>query len=241
VTIRSEAELRGLRRAGAVVAETLRALERAVEPGVSTGELDALCARELARRGAEPTPARTLGFPGAICISVDDEAVHGVPGARRVAPGEARPGRDARRLRGRRGDHRGCGAARARRPQPRARGALASALATLRAGLPIRALGRAIERSVRRAGFRVIREVGGHGVGRALHEEPHLPNFDEASARGSLHEGLVVAIEPVITTGEGTLQEDADGWTLRTRDCARVAHAEHTVVVTRGMPIVVTA
>jgi methionyl aminopeptidase len=246
VTIRSEAELAGLRRAGAVVAATLRVLERAVEPGVRTGELDALCARELARRDAEPTPARELGFPGAICISVNDEAVHGVPGGRRVERGDlvkldlvaTRDGfvADAAltvcvppvSATGR-------GLVRA------ARGALDTAIAGARAGLPLRALGRAIERSVRRAGFRVIRELGGHGVGRRVHEEPHVANFDDPLAAGRLHEGLVIAVEPVVTSGAGAIYEDADGWTLRTRDRAPVAHAEHTLVITRGRPIVVTA
>jgi methionyl aminopeptidase len=246
MTIRSEAELAGLRRAGAVVAQVLRGLERAVEPGITTGELDALCARELARRDAEPTPARELGFPGAICISVNDEAVHGVPGRRRVERGDlvkldlvasqggfvadaaltvcvppVAPGsRDLVRA---------------------ARAGLETALESVRAGLPLRALGRAIERSVRRAGFRVIRELGGHGVGRAVHEEPHIANFDDPNAAGSLHEGLVLAIEPVVTSGAGEIYEAADGWTIRTRDRAPVAHCEHTLVVTRGRPIVVTA
>jgi methionyl aminopeptidase len=247
MTIRSEAELAGIRRAGAVVAAVLRTLERAVEPGITTGELDALCARELARRDAEPTPARELRFPGSICISVNDEAVHGVPGQRRVERGDlvkldlvaTRDGFVA--------DSAltvcvppvsalGRGLVRA------ARGALDTALANVRAGLPLRALGRvAIERTVRRAGFQVIRELGGHGVGRAVHEEPHVPNWGDPLAEGQLHEGLVVAIEPIVTSGAGGIYESHDGWTLRTRDRAPVAHWEHTLVVTRGRPIVVTA
>lgn len=109
------------------------------------------------------------------------------------------------------------------------------------AGLPLRALGRAIERGVRRAGFRVIRELGGHGVGRHVHEERHVANFDDPFAVGRLHEGLVSAVEPVVTSGAGAVCEGGDGWTLRTRDRAPVAQAEHTLVITRGRPIVVTA
>ncbi len=246
MTIGSDAELAGMRSAGAVVAAVLRSLERAVEPGITTGELDALCARELASRDAEPTPARELGFPGAICISVNDEAVHGVPGARRVERGDLVKLDLVATRRGFVAD-----AARsvcvppvsasARELVRAARSALDDAIARVSANLPIRALGRAIERTVRRAGFRVIRELGGHGVGRAVHEEPHLPNFDDPSAEGRLHEGLVVAIEPIVTSGSGAIYEDADGWTLRTRDRAPVAHWEHTLVVTRGRPIVVTA
>jgi methionyl aminopeptidase len=103
-----------------------------------------------------------------------------------------------------------------------ARGALTHAIETVRA-------------------FRVIREVGGHGVGRVIHEEPHVSNFDDPNARGRLHEGLVLAIEPIITPGIGRLVEAADGWTLRTADRAPVAHAEHTLMVTRGAPIVFAA
>jgi methionyl aminopeptidase len=87
----------------------------------------------------------------------------------------------------------------------------------------------------------VIRELGGHGVGRHAHEEPHVSNFDDPLAVGHLHEGLVIAVEPVVTSGAGRVYEESDGWTLRTRDRAPVAHAEHTLVITRGRSIVVTA
>jgi methionyl aminopeptidase len=246
VTIRSEAELDGMRRAGAVVKAVLGALARAVEPGVTTGDLDARCARELAARDAEPTPARELGFPGSICISVNDEAVHGVPGGRRIGPG------DLVKL-----DlvatHRGFVAdaaitvcvppvsSAARGLVRAARGALATALEAATVGLPISTLGRVVERHVRRAGFRVIRELGGHGVGSKIHEPPHVPNWDDPLAAGRLHEGLVIAVEPVVTSGAGEIALERDGWTIRTRDRAPVAHFEHTLVVTRGRPLVVTA
>jgi methionyl aminopeptidase len=246
VTIRSEAELAGLRRAGAVVRDALRALERRVEPGMTTRDLDALCARELARRGAEPTPARVLGFPGSLCISVNDEAVHGVPGPRRVERGDLVKLDLVATLDGFVADSALTVCVPPVAPPARAlaraaRGALETAIATVRAGLALRALGRAIERAVRRAGFRVIHEVGGHGVGRAIHEEPHVSNFDDPRAEGRLHEGLVLAIEPIVTSGAGHLVESGDGWTLCTSDRAPVAHAEHTLVVTRSAPIVVTA
>jgi methionyl aminopeptidase len=246
VTIRSEAELDGMRRAGAVVKAVLAALARAVEPGVTTGELDALCARELAARDAEPTPARELSFPGSICISVNDEAVHGVPGGRRVRPGDLVKLDLVATQRGFVADAAVTVCVPPVPPASRglvraARGALATALETARAELPIRALGRAIERHVRRAGFRVIRELGGHGVGSQVHEPPHLPNWDDPLASGRLHEGLVIAVEPVVTSGAGEIALESDGWTIRTRDRAPVAHFEHTLVVTRGRPLVVTA
>jgi len=246
VTIRSEAELAGMRRAGRVVRDVLRGLEQSLEPGMRTRDVDALCAEALAHRGAEPTPARVLGFPGSLCISVNDEAVHGVPGERRLERGDLVKLDLVATVDGFVADSAVTVgvppvAARANALARAARGALGHAIATVRAGLALRALGRGIERVVRRAGFRVIREVGGHGVGRAIHEEPHVSNFDDPNAEGRLHEGLVLAIEPIITTGAGRLLTAPDGWLLRTTDGAPVAHAEHTLMVTRGAPIVFTA
>jgi methionyl aminopeptidase len=246
VTIRSEAELEGMRRAGAIVKAVLGSLTRAVEPGVTTGELEALCANELAVRDAEPTPARELGFPGSICISVNDEAVHGVPGGRCIAAGDLVKLDLVATHRGYVADAAVTACVPPVSPTARglvraARGALGAALEAASAGLPIRALGRAIERHVRRAGFRVIRELGGHGVGRSVHEPPHLPSWADPLAEGRLHEGLVIAVEPVVTSGSGEIALARDGWTIRTRDRAPVAHFEHTLVVTRDRPLVVTA
>jgi methionyl aminopeptidase len=114
-------------------------------------------------------------------------------------------------------------------------------LAAPGAGRTTRDVGRAVAREVASRGFRVLREVGGHGVGRKIHEEPHIPNWDDPSARSVLHEGLVVAIEPIISVGAERLVADRDGWTLRTSDGSLAAHAEHTVVVTSGTPVVLTA
>jgi methionyl aminopeptidase len=200
----------------------------------------------MAQRGGEPTPARVLGFPGSLCISVNDEAVHGVPGERRLERGDLVKLDLVASVDGFVADSARTVCVPPAAPRSTAliraaRGALAHAIETVRAGLALRALGRGIERAVRRAGFRVIREVGGHGVGRAIHEEPHISNYDDPNAEGRLHEGLVLAIEPIITPGIGRLFEAADGWTLKTTDRAPVAHAEHTLMVTRGAPIVFTA
>ena len=109
------------------------------------------------------------------------------------------------------------------------------------AGATLREVGRATQAETRRHGFTVLCEVGGHGVGRAIHEKPSVPNWDDPSARGVLHEGLVIAVEPIIAAGGRTLIEDRDGWTLRTSDGSPSAHAEHTIVVTTGAPMVLTA
>jgi methionyl aminopeptidase len=246
MTVENGDDLQGLLAAGRLVSETLRTMAIATVPGVSTGEIDALAGEALRRRGARPAPFITYGFPGVACISVNDEAAHGIPGRRRVAAGDlvkldlslelggyfadaaitvevptAEPGR--RRL---------CAATRA---------ALEAAIDVARAGRRVSVIGRAAEDTARRAGFRVIRELPGHGLGRALHEAPSVPTFFDPQARALLHEGLVITVEPHVSLGGGRIVQAADGWTLKTRDGSAVANFEHTIVITAGRPIVVTA
>jgi methionyl aminopeptidase len=120
------------------------------------------------------------------------------------------------------------------------RRSLAAALARARAGIEIDDLGRTVERTTQRLGFRVLRELGGHGVGRSIHEDPFIPNFGTHS-HGRLTEGLVIAIEPIIAVGTRQVLMDANGWTYRTRDGSLAAHSEHTVVIQKGRPLVLTA
>jgi methionyl aminopeptidase len=110
-----------------------------------------------------------------------------------------------------------------------------------RAGFRVFEIGRAVEREVRKCGFAVIRELGGHGIGRTIHEPPHVPNYADPQARQIMKEGLVITVEPIISSGSGTVVTDKDGWTIRTADRALSAHFEHTLVVTGGAPILLTA
>ena len=120
--------------------------------------------------------------------------------------------------------------------------ALAEGIAAARAGHPLRAIGRAVGRAVGDAGFTVLRPLSGHGIGRTIHEPPDVLNYDEPRNRGRLTTGLVITIEPIISAHDDALRQDADGWTVRTRDGSLAAHAEHTVVVTRrGSPLVLTS
>jgi methionyl aminopeptidase len=114
-------------------------------------------------------------------------------------------------------------------------------LGAARAGNRVYEIGRAVEREVRRSGFNVVRELCGHGVGRTIHEQPTVPNFADRSARARLTEGLVITIEPVIAAGSGHTRLEEDGWTFRTTDGSLAAHFEHTVVITRGLPVLLTA
>jgi methionyl aminopeptidase len=247
VSIETDADLEGLRRVGRVVALTLAETRRAVEPGVSTAELDELAAAVLDRHGARSAPALVYGFPAAICICVNDEAVHGIPGARRLAAGDLVTLDVTAELGGYMADAAVTlvvppGAPASGRIVEAAESALAQGIAAARAGSPLNAIGRAVGRAVDGAGFTVLRPLSGHGIGRTIHEEPSVLNYDEPRNRGRLTPGLVITIEPIIGAGGEALSQDADGWTVRTRDGSLTAHAEHTVVVTRlGPPLVLTS
>jgi methionyl aminopeptidase len=246
MSIETEDELEGLRRAGRVVALVLRELRRRVQPGVSTGELDRLAGRVFARHGARSAPKLVYGAPCQVFISVGDEAVHGVPGRRRLRRGDLVKLDVTAELDGFYAD--ACVSVcvgRPRRSRVRlaetAQRALAAGLRAARAGAPVNAIGAAVERTVTRRGHAVCRDLNGHGIGRRIHEPPTVPSVFAPELSAPLTEGLVLTVEPIVTTGSGAVYEAADGWTVRTRDGRPVAHAEHTIVVQAGAPLVLTA
>jgi methionyl aminopeptidase len=246
MSIQSQADWTGLRGAARVARLTLEALQALVAPGVSTGELDRVAAGIFERHGARSAPADVYGFPGTVLISVNDEIVHGIPGTRRIAAGDlvkldvtvAKDGyiADAART-----VIAGTGSETARRLMRCAEASYASALTVARAGALVSEIGRAVEREVRAWGFTVIRGLTGHGVGRTIHEAPHVPNEYDPTQRDVLTEGLVLTIEPMISAGSNRAVQARDGWTLRTRDGSLSAHYEHTLVITRDAPVVLTA
>jgi len=246
MSIDTPEELAGMRRVGAVVAETLAEVRRAVAPGVTTAELDAVAARVFARRGARSGPQLTYGFPGTICVSVNEEVVHGVPGGRRLRDGDLVKIDVTPELDGFLAD--AAISAPVGRPGPAVRrllraadACLAHALRAAVTGAPLRRIGAATERTARRAGATVFAELCGHGIGRALHEPPTVPNVDVRGLRQPLNRGLVLAIEPMLTLGGPELVELDDGWTIATADGSVAAHVEHTVVVDDARPLVLTA
>jgi len=248
MSIDSPRDLVELKRVGRVVARALAAMKRAARPGMTTAELDAVGAEVLRRHGARSAPAVEYGFPGCACISVGDEVAHGVPGARRLAAGDVVKLDVTAELGGYVADAAITvvldGAAPALHALAAcARRALAAALEVARAGEPIARVGLVVEREAEAAGFSVVRELSGHGVGRRVHEEPTIPNFFTPSTRGHFTDGLVVAIEPILAErgGGGRLKTEKDGWTLRTRNGAVAVQEEHTAVIRDGRPIVVTA
>lgn len=247
MSIGSRKDLEGMRRVGRVVAAALREMKRAVRPGMTTAELDAVGLQILRRHGARSAPRLVYNFPGTCCISVNDEAVHGVPGNRLLHSGDVVKIDVTAELNGYIADS---ASTVVLPPSPPTADALVRCaetaffrgLATVKAGNPIRALGRAVEQEVNAAGFKVLRELGGHGVGKTIHEAPHnLPNFDDPHNRDVFAENTVVAIEPIISTSSSRVIEDADHWTLRTKDGSLAAHFEHTVLVTRGAAVLLTA
>jgi methionyl aminopeptidase len=245
MSIRSQEELIGMQRVGKVVALALQEMKAVLQPGVTTLEIAGVGGQTLARHGARPAPQLLYGFPGVACISVNDETVHGIPGNRVLCAGDLVKLDVTAELNGytadaaitvplapiSAGEHALCRTAQA---------ALRKALDAARAGRPVSSIGKAVEREVRRQGFAVIRALCGHGVGRAIHEEPDVPNYYQGRLKQRLTEGLVLAVEPMIATGTGEVVMDPDGWTIRTADGSHSAHFEHTIVVTRDRPLILT-
>jgi len=244
VSIDDPGELAALKAAGRVVAETLRELARRVRPGVTTGELDRVAAGIFARHGARSGPQLDYDFPGTICISVDDECVHGIPGPRRLREGQLVKLDVTAELDGFYAD--ACRTVPVGRVRPReqrlaaaAQSALKRGLTAAQAGASVGAIGTAVQTEVERRGFSVCAELTGHGIGRRIHEEPTVPNV--AGGGPELTPGLVITVEPIIAAGSGSVYMDRDGWTVRTDDGSPSAHAEHTIVVTERAPVLVTA
>lgn len=245
MSIESEADWKGLRRVARVARLTLDALAAQVRPGVTTMELDAVAASVFAAHGARSAPAAVYGFPGTVLISINDEIVHGIPGPRLVRAGDVvkldvtveKNGYVADAARSIVVEP---AASAAHRLVACAAAAFHAALAVARAGVRVNEIGRAVEREVRRRGFAVVQGLAGHGVGRTIHEEPSVPNQYDPMQTDVLTEGLVLTIEPMISAGSARVVQDADGWTLRTSDGAWSAHHEHTLVITRAKPVVLT-
>lgn len=247
MSIQSPSDLAGLRAIGRIVALTLQAMARAVRPGITTAELDLIAARELARWNAKSSPALVYGFPGTSCISLNSQVVHGVPSeCVRVKAGDLVKLDLTAQKDGFVADAAVTVAVppaslTACRLAQCAQSAFDCARSTARAGNKISAIGRAVEKEVRDAGFDVLRQWCGHGVGRTIHEAPEVPNFEDRSNPDVLTEGLVITIEPIVTAGIDKSFVSSDGWTVLTADQALSAHYEHTLVITQTEPILVTA
>jgi methionyl aminopeptidase len=246
MSINDEQDIEGLKRVGAVVAAARDAMGAHVAPGVTTAELDTIGKEILDRHGARSAPQLAYGFPGVTCISVNDRLAHGIPSQKCVLGAGDLVNIDvSAELDGYWADTGasfpvGAVSAQASALLHATRLALEDGMSQARAGAPLRNIGRAVERRAKQCGFQVIRNLCGHGVGRNIHEDPSVPNTFQRRDRTVLRAGLVITIEPFLTTGATMAVEDADGWTLRSPDGSRGAQFEHTLIITRGRPIVVT-
>jgi len=246
MTLSSQDDLEGMQRVGRLVAAAIQEMKAAVRVGMTTAELDAVGAEFLRRRGARSAPQFTYNFPGFNLISVNEQIVHGVPGPRLLIAGDVIKIDVTAELGGYIADSAVTVllppvSLVARKLRKCAKAAFQKGLAAARLGNLVNDIGGAVEREVRRHGFSVLRSLCGHGVGQTIHEAPEVPNFYDPRSSTPLTEGLVLAVEPMISAEPSQLVTEPDGWTIRTRNRTLTAHYEHTIVITRGEPLVLTA
>ena len=251
---KSEGELELMRRSGAILAETITRVVEAVGPGVSTLDLDAIAARMIADAGAEPSflgyggGGGRIPFPAHICASINDEIVHGIPSPERsVKDGDLLKLDFGAIWEGFHGDSAVTvivgepASAEADKLVRVTEEALEAGIAQIRPGGRLSDVGAAVEQVARGAGFEVVREYVGHGIGRNLHEDPQIPNYGKAGRGPVLKPGLVVAVEPMVNVGGWETSLLPDGWTVVTEDGSLSAHFEHTIAVTEDGHEVLTA
>ncbi len=245
VTLKSPREIEKMRRSGKITSRVLTQLMQAVRPGVTTAGLDAIAEREIRAGGGIPTFKGYNGFKASICASVNDEVVHGIPGSRTLSDGDLLSIDIGTTFEGYVSDSAvtvpvGSVSDGARRLLDVTRECLTIGIAQMQRGRRLGDIGAAVQAHAERHGYGVVRELVGHGVGQAMHEEPQVPNYGEAGTGLELRPGLVLAIEPMITQGSAKVKILGDGWTVVTADGKLAAHFEHTVAVTDDGPKVLT-
>ncbi|MCU0329873.1 MAG: type I methionyl aminopeptidase [Candidatus Kapabacteria bacterium] len=245
MTINNSDELESMMRVGGLVAQTLDIMQNAIERGITTAEVNALGESFARSHGARSAPQLTYDFPAFTCISINDEIVHGIPGSRRIAAGDVVKLDVTLELDGFMADSARTicvepVSAHARRLTTAVHKALNAAITGAVAGRRLRAVGHDIEKQAHRHAVWVVKELAGHGIGRSLHEEPSVPNWPDPETTVTLHEGLVLAVEPMFSLMKSGLIEDDDGWTLRMERGCFAAHMEHTIVIQQGQPLILT-
>lgn len=241
IPIKTPAEIKGMRLACRISAEILAEVAAQIRPGMTTGELDAFAAERMRARGVKSAFFGYGGFPGQTCISLNEEVVHGIPGARVINAGDLVSVDLGVVADGFIGDNAttvpvGAVDAESARLCQVCEEALAAGIAAARAGQRVGDIGHAVQAVAEAAGFAVVRDFCGHGVGRKLHEEPQVPNFGTPGKGPLLQPAMTLAIEPMINQGTYRVEVLPNGWTVRTRDRKRSAHCEHTVLVRTAGP-----
>jgi methionyl aminopeptidase len=250
IIYKSSDEIDRMRKAGRIVADTIDLLLRAVRPGITTLDLDRLAERNVREEGAVPSFKGYRGFPGTICTSLNEQVVHGIPGRRMLHRGDIlkldvgavwegyhadsavsvfvdEPPPDQTEV--------------ARRLVEATERSLDAGIAQIRSGGRLSDIGHAVQQVAEAEGFSLVREYAGHGIGRALHEDPQIPNYGEPGRGPVMREGMVVAVEPMVNVGDWRTRVLADKWTVVTADGNLSAHFEHTIAITPDGPEVLTA
>lgn len=245
MTVGSEEEVKGLKEIGKIVALTIQEMKKSAKPGMTTKELDEIGGEILTRHGAMSAPIKAYNFPGHTCISVNTEVAHGIPGKRVLKPGDlvnvdvcaekngfvADSGQSFQLA-----PHDTKITALCRYTQE----TMMKVISSLKHGVKINTIGKMFEKAAEQGGYTVIQNLCSHGVGRAVHEEPSiLPIYNRLDKR-ILKEGMVITIEPFLSTGADYAVQQADGWTLCTPDGSIAAQFEHTIIITKQEPIIVT-
>jgi len=246
IVLRDARELALMREAGRIVAKVHEAMRRAVRPGISTAELDAIAEDVIRSHNAIPTFLGYHGFPASICTSINDEIVHGIPRPDRfLKEGDIISIDVGATYRGWVGDSAWTYPVGEIRQEARAlleatEGALWAGIEQARAGRRLGDISAAIQAYAESRGFAIIREYSGHGVGRQMHEPPRILNYGRPGTGMRLRSGMTFALEPMVAAGHWLTRVDPDGWTVRTQDGSLSAHFEHTLAVTDGDPMIMT-
>ena len=245
IIIKSDEEIAIIREAGSMVAQVLGMLKKEIRPGLVLRELDAIVQREFAARGVVPTFLGYHGYPASVCVSVNEQVVHGIPRGRVLREGDIVSMDLGATHRGFVADSAITVGVGRMNPQVErllrvTEEALSKGIAAARAGAPLGAISFAIQRHAEGEGFSVVREYVGHGVGRQMHEEPQVPNYGPPDRGPILRKGMVLALEPMVNVGDWRTKRDSDNWTVSTLDGSLSAHFEHTIAITDGEAQVLT-
>lgn len=245
IVLKSEQELEVMKEAGRITAKALRVVGEAARPGIKTRDLDRLAEDCIRAEGAKPAFKGYYDYPATLCTSVNEQVVHGIPGKRVLKDGDILSVDCGAVIDGYYGDSArtfaiGHVSDRATRLLKATEASLYAGIEQCRAGLHLYDIGAAVQTVAERAGFSVVRDYVGHGIGRAMHEDPQVPNYGRSGSGPKLKDGMVLAVEPMVNAGGYEVHGLADGWTVVTDDGSLSAHFEHSIAITATGPIILT-
>ncbi len=244
--VKTDEDVKHLKHVGQIVADCVHYMGRSIRPGMTTKELDRLGEEFLKEHGAKSAPSIMYNFPGTTCISINEEAAHGVPGKRIIQPGDIVNIDVSAEKNGYFGDTGYTFLVEPIHPKKQhlidsTQKALVEAMKVAKAGNKLNLIGKAIEQTAKKAGYKTLRDLASHGIGRKLHEYPEcIPNYFDKKDKRTLEEGMVITIEPFLSTNSQYTEAAADGWTLVSGKGNSSAQFEHTMIITKDKPIITT-